>query len=145
MSYFKAFFDFISDNIFWFHLGSLFFSGLFIAGTIYSIIKSPYITIKIEGWMDTLGMKTLSRRRARIAWKQILLRVQKGTPFNLKNAILEADRIFDEILKLSGFYGETMDSRLKQATVEQISNLEEIKEAHRMAVRIANDPDFTID
>lgn len=141
----KIILDFIYNNIFWFHLGSLFVSALFIAGIIYSIIKSPYINIKIEGYMDILGMKTLSRRRARQAWQQILLRTQKGTSSNLKAAILEADRIFDEILKLSGFYGESMDERLKKASMEQIPNLEDIKDSHRIAVRIGSDPDFTID
>lgn len=141
----KDILDFIYNNIFWFHLGSLFVSALFIAGIIYSIIKSPYINIKIEQYINTLGMKTLSRRRARQAWQQILLRTRKGTSSNFKAAILEADKIFDEILKLSGFYGESMDERLKKASVEQIPNFEDIKDSHRIAVKIGNDPDFTID
>ena len=145
LSYFSSILNFIYNNIFWFHLSSLFISSLFIVGIIYSIIKSPYINMKIEGYMDTLGVKTLSRRKARQAWQQILARIAKGTPANLKAAILEADRILDEILKLSGFYGETMDDRLKQATEKHIANLEDIKEVHRIASRIARDPDFTID
>ena len=143
--YLKVILDFIYNNIFWFHLSSLFVSALFISGVIYSIIKSPYINIKIEQWTDTLGVKTLPRRRARQAWQQILARVAKGTPANLKAAILEADKIFDEILKLSGFYGETMNDRLKQASAEQVSNLNEIKDAHQLAIRIANDPNFKIE
>lgn len=143
-SFFKSIFDFIYNNIFWFHLGSLFVSALFVAGVIYSIIKSPYINIKTEGYIDSLGLKNLARRRARQAWQQVLLRVQKGTLANLKEAILEADKIFDEILKLSGFYSETMDGRLRQATVEQIPNLEDIVESHRVALKITSDPDFTI-
>ena len=144
-SYPKAILDFVYNNIFWFHLSSLIFSALFIAGTIYSIVKSPYINIKIEGYIDAFGIKTLSRRRARRVWRRVLERVNKGTATNFKLAILEADRLLDEILKLSGFYGETMDDRLKQATEKQIANLDDIKEAHHLATRIANDPDWTMD
>lgn len=138
------FLDFVFRNIFWFKLISNILSTLFLIGIAYCIWGSQLLTLQVERWIDILNIKTLSKRRAIRGWRQIKKRLKSDNETNFKLAILEADRIFDEILKLSGLTGETMDERLKRANEEQVANLEQLKQVHRVASRISSDPDFKV-
>ena len=136
---------FIEANLIWFQLGSAIISSLFLWGLVYCIIKSGFHTYQLERWMDILNLKTLPKRRAIIAWRQIQRRLKKGGQTNYKLAILEADKIFDEILKLSGFTGDSVDERVRQAEEGEIPNIEKLVQAHRTARKILLDPEFAVD
>lgn len=123
---------------------SVIFSLLLIYGIIYCIIRSNFLVIQTEKWIDLLNIKNLSRRRSLKAWKQILKRLHSKDQSQWKLAIMEADKILDEILKMAGYKGEVMDDRLKSLTTAQLSNLEDIKNAHRIRKEISQNPDFQI-
>ena len=57
-----------------------------------------------------------------------------------KIAILEADKILDEILKMSGYIGSNLDDRLELINQENLATLIEVKKAHNLARRIIEDP-----
>lgn len=137
--------DFIQANLIWLQLVSAIISALFVWGLVYCIIKSGFHTYQLERWMDILNLKTLPKRRAIIAWRQIQRRLKKGGQTNYKLAILEADKIFDEILKLSGFTGESMNERVRKAEEGEIPNIEKLVQAHRTARKILLDPEFNVD
>ena len=111
---------------------------------VYYIARLNLIGAKVESFFDIIGKEELSRRRAVKAWKQIQKRLKIGGEAQLKMAIIEADKILDEILKKSGYQGENMSDRLKQITPAQISNIEEIWQAHKIRNRIVHEPDFSI-
>jgi len=91
-----------------------------------------------------LGKTNLSKRRSVKAWKQIKKRFDIGDDSNLKLAIIEADKILDELLKISGYQGETMADRLKQLTTAQLSNINEIWGVHKLRNSIVHEPNFQI-
>lgn len=123
---------------------SLFISGIFVALIVYFNLILNLTGEKIELWREIIGAKNITRRRSLRAWKQIQKRLRTGEPTNLRLAVLEADRILDEILKLAAYPGENLDERLENTTVAQIPNLEELRHVHKIRNRIVGEPDFTL-
>ena len=123
---------------------SLIISGLLLWGIIFYMVKSNFINMKIEQYMDLLAVGNLPRRRSVRAWQQIKKKLESGDETNLKLAITEADKILDELLKISGYKGENMDERLKQLDASQLSNISDVWSAHKIRSRISQEPDFHI-
>lgn len=135
---------YLGPRLYIFQLMSLVISGVLIWGIIYTVSKSGWLNKRIENWMDFLGVGDVGKRRQLRAWNQIVKRIKTNDMSNWKVAILEADKILDDIIKASGFRADTHDERIKQVMPEVLSNIEQIREAHRVRNRIAQEPDFTI-
>lgn len=140
----RLFLKFVSNNLFWFELTSLIISGILLWLIIFIIVKTHFIGGEARYFFDILGKNRLSKRRTVKAWKQILKRFNTGDDSNLKLAIIEADKVLDELLKISGYKGETMSDRLKQIVPAQLSNISEIWQAHKIRNRIVHEPDFKL-
>jgi len=139
--YFEPFFI---HNLWWLEILALIFSALFLWGIVWIIVKTNYFDIKKEYFLDVLGKGRVSRHRSLKAWEQIKRRMLSGDQNDWKLAILEADRILHEIFKMSGYLGNRLDDTLEKLTVEQLSNLVEIKNTHQIRDNIANDPTFQV-
>ncbi len=123
---------------------SLVVSAILLYGIIYCIIKSGFLFIQLDKWIDALGIKNLPERRAARGWRRILKRLKDKDPAQWKLAINEADKIVDEIVKHMNIKAETMDERLEQVNASQLSNIEEIKSAHQVSVTIKKNPEFEL-
>ena len=128
----------------WIKLISLIISGLLLWGIIFCIAKLNFINAKIEQYMDVLRIGNLPRRRSIRGWQQIKRKLILGDETNLKLAITEADKILDELLKISGYEGENMDERLKRLDASQLSNISDVWSARKIRSRISQEPDFHI-
>lgn len=73
-------------------------------------------------------------------WKKIQDRLKKGDEANLKLAVIEADNIFDEILKRMGLPGKDMGERLKEFQKHELSSIDFVWEAHRLRNLIVHEP-----
>ncbi len=133
---------FISEHLVLLQFIAVVLSALFIAGVIYIWNKVDYSDIKFEQFMNLFG-GSLSKRRSIRGWKQIQKRLYVDDPSQWKIAVLEADRILDEILKMAGYLGR-MDDKIELLTQAQISNVEEIKSAHLICHQIAQDANFEL-
>jgi hypothetical protein len=140
IEYYNFIKELISSNLPWLYTVSLLLSGLFLWGIIYIIIKTNYFDLKTEEYMDILGVGNLTRRRSLKGWEQIRKRILSSEQQDWKIAILEADKILDEILKMSGYIGSNLDDRLELIKQENLKVLEEIKNAHNVAKQIVEDP-----
>lgn len=140
----EFFSPFFEKNLIWLELGSLVLSGLFLWGIIYIIFKTNYFRIKEEQFLDILGRDYISRRRSIKGWWQIQKRLLSKNQNDWKLAILEADYILNEILKMSGYLGINLEDKLDLITEAQLSNVEEIMTAHKIRDKIAADPSFVI-
>ncbi len=137
-------FHFLRENLSLFEAISVAISGLLVAGIIYILAKSQIIGLMVEKYIDILGTVKFSKRRIIKGWKQIARRLKKEDEAQYKLAIIEADKLLDGVLKLSGYQGETMADRLKQLTPAQISNLEDVWQVHKIRNRIVHEPDFSL-
>lgn len=118
-------------------------SGILVWGIFYSIAGSGYLNTKIERYLDMAGGPVGKRRQLR-AWNKIVAKSKSGKMESWKQAILEADQILDEILKMSGYRGETVHERFSQLKPEAISSAELIIAAHKIRDRIRQELDFVI-
>ncbi|MBU4348659.1 hypothetical protein KJ671_04130 [Patescibacteria group bacterium] len=148
INYILEFYNFIkeliSSNLPWLHSISLLLSGLFLWGIIYIFIKTDYFNLKTEEYMDIFGVGNLTKRRSLKGWEQIRKRILSSDQQDWKIAILEADKILDEILKMSGYIGSDLDNRLELVRKENLAVLEEIKNAHNLARQIIKDPSMEL-
>lgn len=136
-------------NIFLPYFGLLkFLSGLIslllFTGIVYIILKLNVFGTKIAQFSDLANNLAFTKRRTIRAWLQIQERLKAGGESNLKMAVIEGDKILDEILKKSGFVGETMADRLKTMTSAQLSNIQQVWEAHKLRNQIVHQPDFEV-
>ena len=59
-------------------------------------------------------------------------------------ALIEADNIFDDLLKQMGLPGESMADRLKYLNAAQVSNIEEIWQAHKLRNQLVHGSEYPI-
>lgn len=78
------------------------------------------------------------------AWEKITGRMNAMREAEYKLAVIEADKLFDELLKRMAYKGKDMNERLQQITQEQISNIDEIWTAHKIRNLLAHDPNYTL-
>ena len=76
--------------------------------------------------------------------RKIIKRLKTKDTAQWKLAINEADKIIDEIIKYMNIKAEMMDERLEQVNASQLSNIEEIKNAHQISVTIKRNPEFEL-
>jgi len=71
-------------------------------------------------------------------------KLEKNNESDYKLALIEADNIFDNLLKKIGYQGEDMGERLKQITEAQLANIDDLWQAHKVRNRIAHESDFKL-
>jgi len=138
------FINFISENLLLIQFISLCISSILLFFSIYFLVKIGIVGEDIEHYIGVFTSKDVCKRRSLRAWKQIQKRLKTGKADQLKLAILEADRILNEILKMAGYPGKNLDERLEQISSAQISNIEELRQAHKLKNRLVSEPDFVI-
>jgi len=132
----------LGPNLWWIKIVSVIFSGIFLWGIIYIIRRTNYLDIKHEQFLDIVGSSKVSKQRSIKAWKQIQNRLLSKEANQWKLAVLEADHILNEILKMSGYLEDKLEDKLELVTPAQLSNVEEIKRVHAIRDQISKDPTF---
>ena len=138
------FINFFTEKLLFFQIISFLISMILLSFIIYFIAKLNIVGEKIESFIDVLGAKDISQRRTLKAWKQIQKRLKTGELNQLKLAILEADKVLYEILKMIDYQVKNFDEILEKITETQLSNIKEIRHIHKLRHRIATEPDFQI-
>ena len=77
-------------------------------------------------------------------WAAVLKKVDGEDAELYKLAVLEADKIFDDLLKRMKISGEDMGERLKQLKPGQVPDLDGLWRAHKLRNRVAHEPDFRL-
>ena len=114
--------------------GTRLFFNLKWLGTILSLIFGAFIVILIvklqiiDGWFKTAGNFLLTqafpKRHLNKSWQKILTRLEKSDEANLRLALIEADNLFDDLLKQMRLPGESMADRLRYIDSSQVSNID---------------------
>ena len=123
--------------------------GALISLTFIGLIALLVIKLQIiDGWFKTAGSFLLThafpKRHLNKSWNKILLRLSKNDEANLRLALIEADNIFDDLLKQMRLPGESMADRLKYIDSSQVSNIDEIWRAHKLRNVIVHNSDYPI-
>lgn len=102
----------------------------------------------IDEWFKNTGSFLMThafpKRHLNKSWQKILLRLAKNDEANLRLALIEADNLFDDLLKQMKLPGESMADRLRYIDSSQVSNIDEIWQAHKLRNLIVHNHEYQI-
>ncbi len=129
----------------WFKLFSLILSAFAIWGIYYCFTKlqaihkeehqiygkdSPYVVDLIE------GEKVLPKNGK---WEKVLVHLNSTNQADWRQAIIEADIMLEELLRVSGYHGDSVGEMLKSVEPSDFLSLDSAWNAHKVRNRIAHD------
>jgi hypothetical protein len=118
---------------------------IFLSLSIYLLLKTDWLArIFLIDFIEFLKFRPYERPRASKKWKKIIKRLETGTESEIKLAIIEADDLFNEILKRMGYEGETLGEKLKRVKKTILPNLDEVFQVHKIKSDIVYDPSFRL-
>lgn len=77
-------------------------------------------------------------------WQEILNLLEGREESSWRQAVIEADKFFDEIMRRLGYSGENFGDRLKQVHATEVQNLDAIWNAHRVRNSLSHDIGFKL-
>lgn len=119
---------------------TLIFGGL----VILLITKLRVLNKFFKATSNFLKAGKFPKKSLNASWQKILSRLNKSDESNLRLALIEADNLFDDLLKQMGLPGESMADRLKYLNSSQVSNIEEIWQAHKLRNQLVHGSEYTI-
>lgn len=119
---------------------TLIFGGLIVL----VIIKLQLIDKLLKTVSNFLLTTAFPKRQLNKSWQKILSRLNKNDEANLRLALIEADNLFDDLLKQIRLPGESMADRLKCLDSSQISNIDEVWQAHKLRNIIVHNSEYPI-
>lgn len=78
-------------------------------------------------------------------WVDILGHLESDRPASWTLAIIESDKILDELLKEKGFDGANVGERLKSEKAGKLKNLQDAWEAHKIRNKIAHESGYILE
>lgn len=119
-------------------------SLLFIILVILAFRLRRIIQGSVQDLTKSASAPVLPKKEINKNWQAVLDKLDKGDESSCKMAVVEADKILDDILKRIGYQGGDMGERLKQLTPAQLANLNDIWEAHKIRNRIVHESGFRL-
>lgn len=124
-------------------LSALFFFFIFIVEG-----KLKRLKIAMEGKLDPAEALSLSRMPPKGAfqesWDKIIVAVELRREADYRNAVIEADKLFEDIIKRLGLPNADVALNQKKITSEHLSNIAQITEAHNVKTKLVSNPNFHI-
>lgn len=101
---------------------------------------------KIRSFLNHLRFEKegLSREKIASQWRQIEELLRQPGEMGAKLAVMEADKILDQVLKMMFMPGENMGQRLKYS-YHKYEQLRKVRWAHRIRNQIAHESTFHLD
>ena len=107
---------------------------------LYRLIAKRYLILLLTGqsfWRVTKG-------EFNDEWLGVATRLESANMNEWKAAVIEAAQLVDEVIKRVDYPGNNLGERLDNLTTTQLSNLEAVKQAHKMRNMIIQDPSFQL-
>jgi hypothetical protein len=84
------------------------------------------------------------KNKLRAKWAKVKIKLKSKNESDHKVAIIEADKIVDDLIARMNYKGENMGERLDNITPGQIENIEDLRYAHGVRNRIIHDESFVL-
>lgn len=121
---------------------SIALSALLLAGIIVAIVGGALVAWYGREWREFLKLPPIRRREMLKVWERIQKRIRSGHDAEMRLALIEADKLWDELLRRMGYDGETTAERMKYITAAQFANIEDLWAAHKLRNRLVHDTEF---
>lgn len=127
---------------------------IFVAVSIFFFFHIAYLLYKLgavkerkEFYSEILTRRAPALRKDDfvVRWRKIKDRVATMKEADYKLAIIEADKLFDELLRRMAHHGKDMGERLSQITPDQLSNINAVWESHKARNFLSHDINYHID
>lgn len=120
-------------------------SSIFLGFIIWALLNTDWLK-RLILWdlKEFLTYRPYLMRKYVKEWKKIKKRLTTGLESEAKLAIIEADSLLNETLKNMGYPGKSLGERLDELTPDILSNLGEVREAHKIYSDIIHDPTYRL-
>lgn len=95
-------------------------------------LMAPQVTV------DDVKPETLPREVIAKPWQEIQEKMASNNPADWSIAVIQADAVMDQLLKASGYIGDTMGDRLKQVNTAELNAIDDVWRAHKLRNRLAH-------
>jgi len=112
--------------------------------TILLILKLQIVDSWFKNTGDFFLTHAFPKRHLNKSWQKILTRLNQSDEASLRLSLIEADNLFDDLLKQMRLPGESMADRLKYLNSSQIPNIDEIWRAHKLRNVIVHNHEYPI-
>lgn len=119
------------------------FAGLFLFGIIYAKLRTHELEEAVDHALEeaehlyahTYSAQSHSKNER---WDQAVAHAESDNPNDWRLAIIEADIILEEVLTKLGYAGLTIGDKLKQASPQFFTTIEDAWKAHKVRNDIAH-------
>lgn len=116
-----------------------------IFATVLLLVRSSWAKrYFVEDFVETFAARPYGAKKAFKQWLGIQKRLEGDKEEEYKLALIEADTLLDDILKMMGYTGETLGEKLKQITSTILPNIDQVSQAHEIRNNIVHDPDYRV-
>ena len=124
----------------------LFIDLFMIAFIVYALLKTGWLNkILLYDVQEFLTYKHYGLSRTKSKWEEIERYFKKGTEPEMKLAIVEANSLLDNILRVMSYKGKDLGSRLDGINEDILENLDDVKKYHKIYSNIVHDPTYRLD
>lgn len=118
--------------------------ALIILGCIFILIlKATWLKRRfLEDWTEFFIYRPFGVKKTFKQWAKISKRLDTTREAEYKLALIEVDSLLNDILKKTGYSGETMGEILKQLDSDTLPDIEQLWEAHKTRNNVVHDPDY---
>ncbi len=116
-----------------------------ILGVLFIIVViklSSLVGSKISIVKEILPPQPAEGGASNARWGEVLKHINSNREAEWKFAVIEADKLIDDTLKMAGFPGESLGERLMAIEPGQLATLEGLWNAHKTRNKIAHDMNY---
>lgn len=112
----------------------------------FSLLKTSWLdNFLIYDLQEFLTYKHFGLSKTREKWEEIEQHFKGGTEPELKLAVVEANSLLDNVLRIMTYKGKDLGERLEKLNTDILENLDEVKKYHKMYSDIVHDPTYRLD
>jgi hypothetical protein len=115
----------------------LFVALVYVLSNLWKLRPPLYLDLEPGRRVYTLGHAVIKER-----WEKVTRKFALGTPEGLALALIEADKVVDDVLKSLGLEGQHMADRLGQLSPDELKTFSRVWRAHRLRNEVVHSPDF---
>ena len=119
-------------------------SAAFVVATITIIIKTGWLSLRVDRVRDIILKTDMPKKRATAAWTAVEKHFFAGDANDLKVSVMDADNILNDALRYAGIKGVNLGERLKNIKRSQMPNLEDVWAAHKLRNEIAHETNLSL-
>ena len=124
----------------------LFIDLAMISFIVYALLRTSWLNkLFLYDVQEFLTYKHFGLSKTKKKWEEIERYFKKGTEPEMKLAIVEADSLLDNILRVLSYKGKDLSSRLDGLNTNILENLDDVKEYHKIYSNIVHDPTYRLD